>query len=264
MFNTLLNIVQPTVTVVRMNHSDAGLARRVATDTGALLLDIRGTAPNAAETRTRGDREASDFLVRELRAHRPADPIVSEEEPAPAQRLSAERVWIVDPLDGTREFGEPGRSDWAVHVALWQQGTLAAGAVALPGLGHTYATDEPPTLPPARDGRPRIAVSRTRPPELVHRVAAAVGAELVPMGSAGAKVLAVLRGDADVYLHGGGQYEWDSAAPVALARAAGLYTARLDGTALTYNNPDLWLPDLLVARPELATTLLDSLAEVLA
>src|SRR5699024_6684038 len=158
-------------------------------------------------------------------------------EPAPVERLSAERVWIVDPLDGTREFGEPGRPDWAVHVALWQQGALTAGAVALPGLGQTYATDDPPTPPPARDGGARIAVTRTRPPELVHRVAGAVGAELVPMGSAGAKVLAVLRGDADVYLHGGGQYDWDSAAPVTLARAAGLHTSRLDGSPLTYNTP---------------------------
>ena len=243
-----------------MNRSDAELARRVATDTGDRLLEIRRDTSDAAEVRARGDREASDFLVGELRDHRPADSVVSEEEPDAAARLTAERVWIVDPLDGTREFGEPPRTDWAVHVALWEQGVLVAGAVALPGLGQTYATDEPLELPPAREGKPRIAVSRTRPPEVVHRIAATLGAELVPMGSAGAKVLAVLRGEADIYLHGGGQYEWDSAAPVALAHAGGLHTSRLDGSPLTYNNPDLWLPDLLVCRPELAQLLLDALA----
>lgn len=244
-----------------MDRSDAELARRVASDTGNRLLEIRRDTSDAAAARARGDREASDFLVGELRAHRPADSVVSEEEPDRAERLTAERVWIVDPLDGTREFGEPPRTDWAVHVALWERGELAAGAVALPGLGRTYATDEPPLLPPAWDGKPRIAVSRTRPPEVVHRVAAALEAELVPMGSAGAKVLAVLRGEADIYLHGGGQYEWDSAAPVALARAAGLHTSRLDGSPLTYNNANLWLPDLLVCRPELATAVLDALTE---
>ena len=247
-----------------MDRSDAELARRVATDTGARLLEIRHDTPDPVEARARGDREASDFLVSELRTHRAGDSVVSEEEPDRAERLTAERVWIVDPLDGTREFGEPPRTDWAVHVALWQRGELAAGAVALPGLGKTYATDEPPALPPAPDSAPRIAVSRTRPPELVHRIAATLDAELVPMGSAGAKVLAVLRGEADVYLHGGGQYEWDSAAPVALARAAGLHTSRLDGSPLTYNNPDLWLPDLLVCRPELAQALLDALAAQIA
>jgi len=236
-----------------MTLTDAALARRLATESGRLLLDIRGAETDAETARNRGDRESSDYLVRELNEHRPGDAVVSEEQQDDAARLAADRVWIVDPLDGTREFGEDGRPDWAVHVALWQQGELAAGAVALPALGETYATDEPLEVPPATAGSvPRIAASRTRAPQEVHRVAEQLPGELVPMGSAGAKVLAVLRGAADVYLHAGGQYEWDSAAPVALARAAGLYTARLDGSALTYNNTQLWLPDLLVCRPELA------------
>lgn len=244
-----------------MTVSDAALARCLADDAGRLLLDIRAAEADPDQVRSRGDRESSDFLVERLRQYRPDDAVVSEEQHDDTARLRADRVWIVDPLDGTREFGEAGRTDWAVHVALWERGELAAGAVSLPALGYTYATDEPAQLPAARDAAPRIAASRTRPPDLVHHVAAATHAELVPMGSAGAKVIAVLRGAAEAYLHAGGQYEWDSAAPVALARAAGLYTARLDGSPLVYNTPDLWLPDLVVCRPELATPVLDALQE---
>ncbi|MDV6011679.1 inositol monophosphatase family protein [Haloechinothrix sp. LS1_15] len=243
-----------------MNGPDAALARRLARRAGRVLLGIRATTRDPERLGGRGDRAAARLLTRELRRRRPADALLSEEEPDGDARHTAERVWIVDPLDGTREFGEPGRSDWAVHVALWQAGELVAGAVALPDLRRTYTTHAPPVYPPARNGAVRIAVSRTRPPARAHRLAAALGAELVPMGSAGAKVAAVLRGAADAYVHGGGQYEWDSAAPVAVARAAGLHTSRLDGSALTYNNPDPTLPDLLVCRPELASTLLDELA----
>ena len=235
-----------------MTATDAGLARQLATDAGRLLLRIRAAETDATTARDRGDRESSDWLVQQLRQHRPTDVVVSEEQQDDPARLRADRVWIVDPLDGTREFGEPNRVDWAVHVALWQGGELTAGAVALPALGETYASDEALVVPRHVERVPRIAVSRTRPPQLVHRVAEQLGAELVPMGSAGAKVLAVLRGFADVYVHAGGQYEWDSAAPIVLARAAGLHTARLDGSRLTYNNPELWLPDLVVCRPGLA------------
>jgi 3'(2'), 5'-bisphosphate nucleotidase len=191
-----------------------------------------------------------------LTERRPGDVVFSEEAVDDRRRLTAERVWIVDPLDGTREYGEAPRPDWAVHVALWADGDLAAAAVALPALGAVLVTDPAPTVPAPAGGRPRIAVSRSRPPAVATTAAAALDAELVPMGSAGWKVTAVVRGEADAYVHAGGMYQWDSAAPVAVARAAGLTAVRLDGSPLVYNGPDAWLPDLLVCRPELAGRLL--------
>jgi 3'(2'), 5'-bisphosphate nucleotidase len=187
-----------------------------------------------------------------LSAHRPDDAVLSEEARDDGRRLESSRVWIIDPLDGTREYSEPPRDDWAVHVALWADGDLIAGAVALPAVGATYDTAQASTLPPATAARPRIAVSRTRPPAFVEELAAEIDAELVPMGSAGAKVIAVVRDVVDAYVHAGGQYEWDSAAPVVVARAAGLHTSRADGSPLAYNREDPLLPDLLVCRPELA------------
>jgi 3'(2'), 5'-bisphosphate nucleotidase len=183
---------------------------------------------------------------------RPDDAVLSEEGVADPARLSARRVWIVDPLDGTREYGEVPRADWAVHVSLAIDGDPVAGAVALPARDLTLATDPAPPAPPAWGGPPRVLVSRSRPPAEAARVAEALGGELVPLGSAGAKAMAVVLGDADVYAHSGGQYEWDSAAPVAVARAAGLHASRLDGSPLVYNRPDPYLPDLLICRPDLA------------
>lgn len=242
--------------------SDSAYARWLAARAGEELLALRAGRGHAdpAALKDAGDQAAHDLLVTELGYGRPADLILSEEGVRDApERAAAERVWIVDPLDGTREFSEPGRTDWAVHVALWQRSAgLVAGAVALPAQHKVLATDQPPGYPPAAEaGAPvRIAVSRTRPPELVNRVAEAIGAELVPMGSAGAKISAVIIGDVDAYLHAGGQYEWDSAAPVAVARATGLHTSRADGSTLEYNQPDPYLPDLLVCRRELADQLL--------
>jgi 3'(2'), 5'-bisphosphate nucleotidase len=188
----------------------------------------------------------------------PGDAVLSEEGADDRARLDAERVWIVDPLDGTREFGEPPRTDWAVHVALVIAGDPVAGAVALPARKVVLSTAAPPTL--AGPGPTvRLAVSRTRPPAAAALLADALGAELVPMGSAGAKAMAVVLGEADVYAHSGGQYEWDSAAPVAVARAAGLHCSRLDGAPLVYNQPDSWLPDLLICRPELAERVIAAL-----
>jgi 3'(2'), 5'-bisphosphate nucleotidase len=198
-----------------------------------------------------GDAAAQQAIVAALAEHRPDDVVFSEEAVDDRRRLSADRVWIVDPLDGTREYGE-GRHDWAVHVALWSGGDLTAAAVALPGLDQMLLTDPAPALPARPDGPVRIAVSRTRPAAEATAVAAALVAELVPLGSAGYKTVAVARGEVDVYVHSGGQYQWDSAAPVAIARAAGLATCRLDGSPLVYNAPDPWLPDLVVCRPELA------------
>ncbi|WP_371390034.1 3'(2'),5'-bisphosphate nucleotidase CysQ [Protofrankia sp. BMG5.30] len=242
------------------------MAARLATDAGALLLRIRaelGFADPAA-LRDAGDARSQALLAAALARHRGQDAVLSEEATDDPARLTARRVWIIDPLDGTREFSEPGRSDWAVHVALWQDGELAAGAVALPAQGITLATGGPSAVParsaapapPAGGGGPRLVASRTRAPALVTTVAEALGGTVVPLGSAGAKVAAVVRGTADAYLHAGGQYEWDSAAPVAVARAVGLHTSRLDGSALVYNRPDPYQPDLLVCRPELATGIL--------
>jgi 3'(2'), 5'-bisphosphate nucleotidase len=202
-----------------------------------------------------GDAGAQQAIAATLAEHRPDDVVFSEEAADDRRRLAADRVWIVDPLDGTREYGE-GRHDWAVHVALWQGGELVAAAVALPGLDEVLLTDPPPVVPPRPDGAVRIAVSRSRPPAEASVVAEALGAQLVPMGSAGYKTVAVARGEVDAYVHSGGQYQWDSAAPVAVARAAGLTTCRLDGSPLVYNEPDPSLPDLVVCRPELAQTLL--------
>jgi 3'(2'), 5'-bisphosphate nucleotidase len=182
--------------------------------------------------------------------------VLSEEAPDPRARLRARRVWIIDPLDGTREFAEPGRRDWAVHVALWQDGDLAVAAVHLPAEGLCFSTADPPRPPAGRPERIRIAVSRNRAPAWVTELAAGLGAQLLPMGSAGAKCAAVWRGQADAYVHAGGQHEWDSAAPVAVARAAGLHASRLDGAELAYNQADTWLPDLLVCRPELVEPIL--------
>jgi 3'(2'), 5'-bisphosphate nucleotidase len=237
--------------------SDHDLAARLATDAGRLLLDVRAEYADAAvsERKSAGDKRSHDFLIEALGRERPGDAVLSEEGADDPVRLTAERVWIVDPLDGTREFSELDRDDWAVHVALWQSGELVAGAVALPAQGITLAT---PTVaaPPPAPSAPRIVVSRTRPPAVALAVRDALDGTLVEMGSAGAKVASVIQGVSDVYVHAGGQYEWDSAAPVAVARAAGLHTSRIDGTPLAYNRPDPLLPDLVVCRPELAEAVL--------
>ncbi len=245
---------------------DLALARELAAAAGERLAELRaGWEGDEADLRKAGDAAAQDLLAARLSAARPDDAVLSEEAKDNPIRLDADRVWIVDPLDGTREFGE-GRHDWAVHVALWERsagaaGDLTVGAVALPGRGLVLGSDGAQRVPDAADGSPiRIAVSRTRPPAVAVAVAEALGAELVPMGSAGYKVTAVVLGEVDAYVHGGGQYEWDSAAPVAVARAAGVHTSRLDGSPLVYNRPDPLLPDLVIARAELAEPLLAAIA----
>ncbi|MEY2432254.1 MAG: 3(2), 5-bisphosphate nucleotidase [Acidimicrobiaceae bacterium] len=235
--------------------SDHEVAANVATRAGQLLLDLRAgvgsTAHDWWSLRDEGDWSAHHFIVEALQELRPDDKVLSEEGMEDRTRLGAERVWIVDPLDGTREFGEPGRTDWAVHVALVDgKGQPLAGAVALPAVGITLATDPAPVLPPRREGPPRVIVSRSRPPAVALRVAEAIGGDLIAMGSAGAKAMAVVLGEADVYAHAGGQYEWDNCAPAAVAAAAGLHASRIDGRPLVYNQPDPWLPDLLICRPE--------------
>jgi len=235
-------------------QDDAALAEELATAAGELLLRLRADEAD----RLAADSHSDAYVLGELAARRPDDAVLSEESPDDPARLRADRVWIVDPLDGTKEYRTPERTDWAVHVALWQRGELVAAAVTLPALGELWSTGRPVAhvAGPVR----RIAVSRTRAPAWTAAVAAELGAELVPMGSAGAKVAAVLRGEVDAYLHDGGQYEWDSAAPVAVARAAGLHTSRVDGSPLEYNRPDPWSPDLVVCPPGAAGRIVELVA----
>jgi 3'(2'), 5'-bisphosphate nucleotidase len=235
---------------------DVEVAVEAARAAAGVLLELRAGELTGRALGDAGDTAAQQAIARVLAAHRADDAVLSEEAADDARRLTADRVWIVDPLDGTREYGEPGRGDWAVHVALWASGALSAAAVALPGVGELLVTDPPPALPEPGSRRPRVAVSRSRPPAEAAAVAEALGGELVPLGSAGYKVTAVVRGEVDAYVHAGGQYQWDSAAPVAIALAAGLHASRLDGSPLRYNEPDPWLPDLLVCRRELAHALL--------
>ena len=289
---------------------DHALARDLAQEAGRRLTGLRAQGGDPDVLRKAGDRLSHEFLVAELADRRPGDVVLSEEGADSPARLGARRVWIVDPLDGTREFGEPGRSDWAVHVALWERsadgllvpggttppsppGDLTAGAVALPAQGRVLSTAAPGQRQqcsidaamattmfhrgPGGDpedgeggadgadeapGRLRIVVSRSRAPQFVRNISDLLGAELVPLGSAGAKVAAVVGGEVDAYVHGGGFYEWDTAAPVAVARAAGFHASRIDGSALAYNQADLLMPDILVCRPAVAGVLLSAIREV--
>ena len=248
---------------------DHQLAADLASRAGEVLLNIRarlaaGGAP-AAVLKHEGDQRSHEFLMKALAEVRPDDAVLSEEgtgHDCHPERGTTSRTWIIDPVDGTREYSEPPRTDWAVHVALAVDGQPAVGAVALPALGCTLATNQPPSatdLPPI-PARPRMAVSRSRPPVEALAVCDAMGGVLVEMGSAGAKAMAVVRGEVDAYVHSGGQYEWDSCAPVAVAEAAGLHTSRIDGSPLTYNRSDTYLPDLVICRAELAETILSALA----
>ncbi len=243
--------------------TDAELAAHLAEVAGRLLLEVRAAGVFSAKALGKaGDATANQFLVLALREQRPEDGLLSEEEKdsteQSAERLAKSRVWIVDPLDGTREYGE-ARADWAVHVGLAIDGVASIGAVALPGLGVILRSDQPGVVP----GAPpvlRMVISRTRPAREATEVAMRLGAKLVPMGSAGAKAMAIVRGDADIYLHSGGQYEWDSCAPVAVALAHGLHCSRIDGSALVYNQADVYMPDLLICRHEHAVRVLAEVA----
>ena len=248
--------------------NDHRLAADLAERAGQLLLALRAESGlSGKELGKRGDADSNALLLAGLHEARPDDAVLSEESADSAARLDADRVWIIDPLDGTREYGLDGRTDWAVHVALWQRGhEITAAAVAQPALDAVYVTDtvrlDPAAPPPARSPRPlRFLVSDSRPPDFAPVVAAALNAEVAPMGSAGAKAMAVVRGEADAYLHAGGQWEWDSAAPVGVAHAFGLHASRIDGSVLRYNQPHPYLPDLVICRPELAPAILGAIAD---
>jgi 3'(2'), 5'-bisphosphate nucleotidase len=267
-------------------QDDHMLARELAAQAGERLLELRAPGGEPDLLRKAGDRLSHEFLTAQLAARRPGDVVLSEEGLDDPARLTARRVWIVDPLDGTREFGEPGRTDWAVHVALWERsdasdsGDLTAGAVALPARDQVLSTAPGGARSDgadvaeqaggaggtagvsAGDRRVRIVVSRTRAPRLVRDISDLIDAELVPLGSAGAKVAAVVCGEADAYVHAGGFYEWDTAAPVAVARAAGCHASRIDGSPLAYNQANPRMPDILVCRPALAGVLLQAIREI--
>ena len=247
---------------------DHVLARDLAQEAGRLLLGLRARGDDPDALRKAGDQLSHEFLTGELAARRPGDAVLSEEGLDDKARLGADRVWIVDPLDGTREFGEPGRTDWAVHVALWERvagggaGGLTAGAVALPAQDRVLSTVTPPEVPANPPGmRLRLVVSRSRAPQLVRDVAGILAAELVPCGSAGAKVGTVLSGETDAYVHAGGFYEWDTAAPAAVAVASGYHASRIDGADLAYNREDPLMPDILICRPAIAGQLLEAIRE---
>jgi len=238
---------------------DADLAAHLAEVAGKILIEVRASGMFEGKSLGKaGDQTANQFLVHALREQRPDDGLLSEESKDTDERLSKSKVWIVDPVDGTREYGE-ARDDWAVHVGMSVDGVPAMGAVALPGIGMVLRSDQPQPIPPAPDTL-RMVVSRTRPAREATEVAKTLGAELVPMGSAGAKAMSIIRGEADIYLHSGGQYEWDSCAPAAVAIGYGLHASRIDGSPLVYNQKDTYLPDLLICRKEHADRVLAEVA----
>lgn len=240
---------------------DIELARHLARGAARILMDLRAEGTREGkELGAEGDARANAWLMSEIAAHRSLDGVLSEETQDTPERLARSRVWIIDPLDGTREYGER-RSDWAVHIGLAVDGVATLGAVALPGLDLVLDSAAPPALPPMAE-RPRLLVSRTRPAREAVIVSEVLGGELVPLGSAGAKAMAVVRGEAEIYLHSGGQYEWDNCAPVAVAAAAGLHVSRIDGAPLVYNNTDTYLPDLLICRREWAQRVLVAVASI--
>jgi 3'(2'), 5'-bisphosphate nucleotidase len=244
--------------------NDHELAADLATRAGLLLVQLREEMFDAGaspwQVMDAGDMASHNFLMKELAEQRPTDSVLSEEGRDDRRRLRAERVWIVDPLDGTNEYGEYPRHDWAVHVALWEKGELTAGAVSLPAVGQTLHTGTAPGLPNVEGRRARVITSRMRTPYVAAIIAQAIDADGVRLGSAGAKAMAVVLGEADVYAHAGGMYEWDSAAPVAVAAAAGFHVSRIDGSPFVYNQSDPWMPDLLICRPEYAERALAAIA----
>lgn len=238
-----------------MTMTDAELAAQLAEAAGRILLEVRDAGATSDQALGKaGDETANRYLVDAIRKARPHDGLLSEEEKDNHERLTQSRVWIIDPVDGTREYGER-RSDWAVHVGLAIDGVATIGAVALPALDLVLRTDQPITMAPP-PARLRMLVSRTRPAKEAVAVAEHLGAELIAMGSAGAKAMAVVRGEADIYLHTGGQYEWDSCAPVAVALAHGLHCSRVDGSPLIYNQADTYMPDLLICHQDHAARVL--------
>lgn len=264
-------VVSPAAPDLTDDLTDAELAADLAADAGKLLLQVRAEIgfDQPWTVGEAGDRQANSLLLRRLQAERPGDAVLSEEAHDDLARLKSDRVWIIDPLDGTREFSTPGRDDWAVHIALWRRSSngqpeITDAAVALPARGNVvYRTDTVTSgaAPAGVPGTLRIAVSATRPPAVLHRIRQTLAIQPVSIGSAGAKAMAVIDGYVDAYLHAGGQWEWDSAAPAGVMLAAGMHASRLDGSPLRYNQLDPYLPDLLMCRAEVAPILLGAIAD---
>jgi 3'(2'), 5'-bisphosphate nucleotidase len=246
-----------------VSETDQQLASRVATEAGAMLVELRDELVAEGihywDLKDEGDVAGHRYIMSALTAARPDDVILSEEAADNRRRLSAERVWIIDPIDGTNEFAEHPRHDWAIHIALWDAGELTAASVALPTLGITFDASPAAVVPPSTRAKPLLVTSRSRNPYCAVMVANALGCDVARLGSAGAKAMAVVMGEADIYVHDGGMYQWDSAAPSAVAKAAGLHVSRIDGSPLKYNQESLWLPDFLVCRTELAEPALNAL-----
>lgn len=246
-----------------MSETDQQLASRVATEAGAMLVELRDELVAVGihywDLKDEGDVAGHRYIMSALNAERPDDEILSEEAADNRRRLNAERVWIIDPIDGTNEFAEHPRHDWAIHIALWEAGELTAASVALPTLGITFDASPAAVVPPSTRARPLLVTSRSRNPYCAVMVANALGCDVARLGSAGAKAMAIVMGEADIYVHDGGMYQWDSAAPSAVAKAAGLHVSRIDGSPLEYNKESLWLPDFLVCRTELAEPALNAL-----
>lgn len=264
-------VVSPAAPDLTDDLTDAELAADLAADAGKLLLQVRAEIgfDQPWTLGEAGDRQANSLLLRRLQAERPGDAVLSEEAHDDLARLKSDRVWIIDPLDGTREFSTPGRDDWAVHIALWRRSSngqpeITDAAVALPARGNVvYRTDTVTSgaAPAGVPGTLRIAVSASRPPAVLHRIRQTLAIQPVSIGSAGAKAMAVIDGYVDAYLHAGGQWEWDSAAPAGVMLAAGMHASRLDGSPLRYNQLDPYLPDLLMCRAEVAPILLGAIAD---
>ena len=246
-----------------MSETDQQLASRVATEAGTMLVELRDELVAEGihywDLKDEGDVAGHRYIMSALNAERPDDEILSEEAADNRRRLNAERVWIIDPIDGTNEFAEHPRHDWAIHIALWEAGELTAASVALPTLGITFDASPAAVVPPSTRARPLLVTSRSRNPYCAVMVANALGCDVARLGSAGAKAMAIVMGEADIYVHDGGMYQWDSAAPSAVAKAAGLHVSRIDGSPLEYNKESLWLPDFLVCRTELAEPALNAL-----
>ena len=246
-----------------MSETDQQLASRVATEAGAMLVELRDELVAEGihywDLKDEGDVAGHRYIMSALMAARPDDVILSEEAADNRRRLNAERVWIIDPIDGTNEFAEHPRHDWAIHIALWESGEITAASVALPTLGITFDASPAAVVPPSTREKPLLVTSRSRNPYCAVMVANALGCDVARLGSAGAKAMAIVMGEADIYVHDGGMYQWDSAAPSAVAKAAGLHVSRTDGSPLKYNQESLWLPDFLVCRTELAEPALSAL-----
>ncbi len=246
-----------------MSETDQQLASRVATEAGIMLVELRDELVAEGihywDLKDEGDIAGHRYIMSALTAARPDDVILSEEAADNRKRLSADRVWIIDPIDGTNEFAEHPRHDWAIHIALWESGELTAASVALPTLGITFDASPAAVVPPSKREKPLLVTSRSRNPYCAVMVANALGCDVARLGSAGAKAMTIVMGEADIYVHDGGMYQWDSAAPSAVAQAAGLHVSRIDGSELKYNQESLWLPDFLVCRTEFAEAALKAL-----